>query len=995
MRKKVISLLVLTATASSTLWAQTKKPLDHTVYDGWKSVAERAITPNGKYLGYAVNPQEGDGELVVEAYDNPKYRKQVARGANLQFTEDNQHAIFRIRAPFQDTRQAKIKKKRPDEMPKDSLGILELGKDSIVRVGRVKTFKMPEKAGGWVAYHLEKPLPDTTKKKAVVIDSAKLQRDLLVKLADSIFRKAVDSVKGKATKELVEAAAEKAAKELIKRAMKDELVWDAEGDEPGGASASAGTELVLRRLSDHKTWSFKNVQDYQFDKKGNYLLFETAKNAKDSTSKGLLILVDLKTTKTDTIFRKCQDCNQFAFDENGTQLAFVAETDSSEKALQKFYRLWYWKFGADSAQVVAGREAVGVRAGYTVSENRQPQFSKDGKKLFFGLAPIQPAKDTTLVDFELARLDIWHYQDDYLQPQQLVQLSQELKRSYLAVYHPDQKKLVALADSLVENVQLVQEGNADWVLGTTTKGNRVEAQWTGRAKQSVFAVSTTDGSKKRIRENSLGNAVASPNGKFVWWYDPALRNYFSYELATDSIRNITKRITLPLYDTEFDMPDFPSQAGIVGWTADDARFLVRDEFDIWSVDPLGKTAPVNITQGWGRKNRTEMQYQPVDNEKRFLNLGDTILLTLFNRQNKFAGYARMIWPATSGMPELLSTGPYSYGSLIKAKQAERYLVQRANPAASELNRTEDLRRFTAITDVASQQKPYVWYTSELIRWKMLDGKMSEGLLYKPDNFDPKKKYPVIFYYYEKNADNLYRHIQPAPSASTVNIAYFTSNGYLVFDPNIYYKDGEPGGSAYNAVMSAVNFLARYPGVDTSRMGLQGQSWGGYQTAFLITRTNKFKAAGAGAPVANMTSAYGGIRWGTGLNRQFQYEKSQSRIGATLWQRQDLYLKNSPLFYADKITTPLLIMHNDADDAVPWYQGIEMFTALRRLNKPVWMLQYNNEAHNLRERKNRKDLSIRLSQFFDHYLKGDKPARWMKEGLPAVDKGRRWATEVVD
>lgn len=994
MRKKLLALLAWSIT-TTTLCAQTKKALNHSVYDGWKFVAERAITPNGKYIGYAVNPQEGDGELVIEAYDNPKYRKQIARGGNLQFTEDNQHAIFRVRAPFQDTRQAKIKKKRPDDMPKDSIGILELGKDSIVRVGRVKTFKMPEKAGGWLAYHLEKPLPDTTKKKPVVIDSAKLQRDLLVKLADSIFRKAVDSVKGKATKELVEAAAEKAAKELIKRATKDELFVDAEGDEPSGASASSGTELVLRRLSDHKTWSFKNVQDYQFDKKGNYLLFETARNTKDSTSRGLVILVDLKTTKADTIFRRCQDCSQFAFDENGTQLAFVAETDSSEKALQKFYRLWYWKFGADSVKAVVDRETDGVRSGLTVSENRAPQFSKDGRKLFFGLAPIQPAKDTTLVDFELARLDIWHYQDDYLQPQQLVQLQQELKRSYLAVYHPDQKKLVALADSSIENAQLVQEGNADWVLGTTTKGNRIEAQWTGRAKQSVFVISTTDGSKKRIRENSLGNAVASPNGKFVWWYDPVARHYFSYELSTDSVRNITKRITLPLYDTEFDMPDYPSQAGVVGWTADDARFLIRDEFDIWSVDPIGKTAPVNITQGWGRKNRTELMYQNLDNEKRFISLGDTMLLTLFNRQNKFAGFARVIWPATSGAPELLSSGPYSYSSLIKAKQAERYLIQRANPSASELNRTEDLRRFTAITDVAEQQRPYVWYTTELVRWKMLDGKMSEGILYKPDNFDPKKKYPVIFYYYEKNADNLYRHIQPAPSASTVNIAYFTSNGYLVFDPNIYYKYGEPGGSAYNAVMSAVNFLAKYPGVDTSRMGLQGQSWGGYQTAFLITRTNKFKAAGAGAPVANMTSAYGGIRWGSGLNRQFQYEKSQSRIGATLWQRQDLYIKNSPLFFADKVTTPLLIMHNDADDAVPWYQGIEMFTALRRLNKPVWMLQYNNEAHNLRERKNRKDLSIRLSQFFDHYLKGDKPARWMKEGLPAVDKGRRWATEIVD
>ena len=183
-----------------------------------------------------------------------------------------------------------------------------------------------------------------------------------------------------------------------------------------------------------------------------------------------------------------------------------------------------------------------------------------------------------------------------------------------------------------------------------------------------------------------------------------------------------------------------------------------------------------------------------------------------------------------------------------------------------------------------------------------------------------------------------------------------------------------------------------PWVDSTRMGLQGQSWGGYQVAYLVTKTNLFKAASAGAPVANMTSAYGGIRWGVGISREFQYEKTQTRIGATLWQRPDLYLKNSPLFSADKITTPLLIMHNDADGSVPWYQGIELFTALRRLGKKAWLLQYNGEDHNLVERKNRKDLSVRLGQFFDYYLKDKAPAIWIKEGVPATVKGKNWGLD---
>ena len=236
---------------------------------------------------------------------------------------------------------------------------------------------------------------------------------------------------------------------------------------------------------------------------------------------------------------------------------------------------------------------------------------------------------------------------------------------------------------------------------------------------------------------------------------------------------------------------------------------------------------------------------------------------------------------------------------------------------------------------------------------------------------------------------------PAPSASTFNFPYFVSNGYLIFVPDITYKKGEPGESAYNSVVSAAKFFAKKPWVDSTKMAIQGQSWGGYQVAYLVTRTNMFAAAEAGAPVANMTSAYGGIRWQTGLNRQFQYERSQSRIGYTLWQRPDLYIKNSPLFRADKVNTPLMITHNDADGAVPWYQGIEYFTALRRLGKKVWMLQYNGEDHNLVERRNRKDLSIRLGQYFDHFLKGAPAPRWLAEGVPATSKGIDWGVELEE
>ena len=246
---------------------------------------------------------------------------------------------------------------------------------------------------------------------------------------------------------------------------------------------------------------------------------------------------------------------------------------------------------------------------------------------------------------------------------------------------------------------------------------------------------------------------------------------------------------------------------------------------------------------------------------------------------------------------------------------------------------------------------------------------------------------MMVYFYERNSDGLHNYRTPAPSRSTINIPYFVSNDYLVFVPDIKYEIGLPGPSAFNCIIPGVQAVIAKGGVDVENMAIQGQSWGGYQVAYLITQTNMFKAAGAGAPVVNMTSAYGGIRWGTGMSRMFQYEQTQSRIGGTLWEKPLYYLENSPLFMMDRVQTPVLIMHNDEDGAVPWYQGIEMFMALKRLNKPAWLLQYNGEDHNLTQRKNAKDLSVRLSQFFDHYLKGAPAPLWMSEGLPAVEKGK--------
>lgn len=1020
-------LLYLTAGLLSCAVAEAqKKPLDHSVYDGWQSVAERNISNNGKYVVYTITPQEGDGNLVIQAADN-SYKKEVPRGYNATITEDSRFVIFKIRPFFKDTREARIKKKSPADMPKDTLAIIELGKDSVKKIPNIKSYKTPDKGTGlWMAYLQEKAPADNGSRTRTPEPDSLTRLNNMLRMADSLARIA-DSVRNKANEAKLKGLA------VLQTAPRPQAPRTEPGaggaptapaagaaGRPGaggaaggrggrggaggagsaGFSAAAdpveeGTELVLYNLYTGETKHYKLVSDYAFSKQGNVLLVKTTRKTGDSTSYAALTWVSLPDGKTDTVIRRFNDLKSIAFNDDATQVAFVAERDSVSKALQKFYKLYTYKPGTDSARLRVDRKTSGVPGGFSVSENSNLTYSKDGKKLFFGLAPIRRPKDTTLVDFETARLDVWHYNDDYLQPQQLVQLNAELRRSFMTVLNGDDDKVIKLGADDAENITLVDEGNADYVLATSTKGNRIESQWEGFSRQTGYIISTVDGSRKLIKDKKRGFFSISPKGKYVIWYDQPTRQYYTYTVADGSSRNITQKITVPLYDDEDDHPDDPPAFGTAGWLQNDDAVLINDRYDIWQVDPTGVKAPVNVTNGYGRKSKIVLRALRFDREERFIKSGDQLVLDAFYRGNKYNGYFTKKLDVP-GDPVLLSAGAYGTVNPVKAKDAEVYILGKMTPQESaNVYSTADFKNYTQLSSINPQQKDYNWLTAELVKWKMFDGKESEGLLYKPENFDPKKKYPVIFYFYEKDADGLYNYRAPAPSASTVNIPYFVSNGYLVFDPNISYKNGEPGESAYNSVVSAAKHLSKMPWVDSTKMAIQGQSWGGYQVAYLVTRTKIFAAAGAGAPVANMTSAYGGIRWSSGMNRQFQYEHTQSRIGATLWQKPDLYLKNSPLFKADKVTTPLLIMHNDADGAVPWYQGIEYFTALRRLNKKVWMLQYNGEDHNLVERRNRKDLSIRLGQFFDYYLKGAAPAKWITDGVPATLKGVDWGTEVSD
>jgi dipeptidyl aminopeptidase/acylaminoacyl peptidase len=713
---------------------------------------------------------------------------------------------------------------------------------------------------------------------------------------------------------------------------------------------------------------------------------------------------DIATSSTKLIFDRFNDAKGFAMDDAGTQVAFFAERDSTTKSLLKFYKSWYYKEGMDSAKMIAEKSTKGIRQGWTVSENSNINFSKSGNRLLFGTAPIIVPKDTSIPEIDRVNVDIWNYKDDYLQTQQLKNKDTDEKRSFTAIYDWKDNSVVQLGNEWNNPVYVTMEGDGKHFYGTSDSGFRQALQWQGYTVKKVYHINPESGGTTEVRSNFKGEVYPSYTGKYLLLYDDRSKQYSVYNADAKTSAIVSSKIPYALYDEDNDVPDDPATYGIVNWMEDDKAVLVYDKYDIWKIDPENKVPPVCITGGQGRKQKVQYRFVVTDKEQKFIKPGDVLWLQTFNVVTKDSGLAKLNL-ALAAPPVTVISGKGNVTNILKSKYSDMLAFTRgtfqsspdmysatASATGSSTLTQSDLRKLTSINP---QQASYLWGTAELFKWKAYTGKVTEGIIYKPENFDATKKYPMIVYFYERNSHTLNQYLAPAPTPSRLNIPFFVSRGYVVFVPDIWYTTGYPGKSAYDYIVSGTRAVIKQGFVDSTRLGMQGQSWGGYQAAYLITQTNLFAAAWAGAPVANMTSAYGGIRWESGVNRQMQYERQQSRIGANLWEKPQLYIQNSPLFYVPKVKTPLVIMSNDADGAVPWYQGIELFTALRRLNKPVWLLNYNGEAHNLVERKNRKDLSIREQQFFDWRLKGAKPAPWIEGGVPAIMKGKEWGLKIAE
>ena len=746
-----------------------------------------------------------------------------------------------------------------------------------------------------------------------------------------------------------------------------------------------GYHVVLVNLISKAQDTFKYVTNYTFAKKGKYFAYTTS--GEDKNMPSTVNVLGLDTSEKLKIYEKDKaKYYQLSLSESGENLAFLVDNDTTKTQIRPC-ELYHWKQNTEVAQKLLDNNSSPT--GYLVSQYGDTRFSKNESKLYFGLSKPPIIKDTTLIDEEIVNVEVWTYDEPRLYTVQEKQLEKDQKKSFTALINLNDNKLVRVGSMEYPSTTLTDEGNAEYALVSNDTPYKLESQWTAIHAKDYALVNTTTGQSKTVIKKLAGNVGLSPKGNYVFGYNLVDSTYFTYDIKKDLYKNLTKE--RPFYNELNDSPKHPNSYGYAGWTENDESFLIYDRYDIWSFNLKNNTSE-RLTRG--RENKTVYRYVKLDDEERFISSKKEWILKTFNEINKNSGYYNYNPKTKKG--NSLVDGPYLYSTPTKAKLTDDVIFTKQSftefPDIEFSNLS--FKSITKISNANPQQKNYNWGSIELVNWTSLDGKELTGMLVKPEGFDPNKKYPMIVNFYEKSSDRLHRHPTPIAGRSTINYSFYASRGYVIFNPDVYYRVGYPGESAFNCVIPGVTSLIEKGFIDKDNIGVQGHSWGGYQIAYLVTKTNIFKAAEAGAPVPNMISAYGGIRWETGFSRQFQYEHTQSRIGGTPWEYPARYIENSPIFNIDKINTPLLIMHNDKDGHVPWYQGIELFVSLRRLNKPSWFLNYNGEPHWPLKLQNRKDFNIRLAQFFDYYLKGEPKPRWMDKGVPAIEKGINQGYELM-
>jgi dipeptidyl aminopeptidase/acylaminoacyl peptidase len=758
-------------------------------------------------------------------------------------------------------------------------------------------------------------------------------------------------------------------------------------DDKKNSKLQAGTTLSVMNLEEEGIDTVPYVSAFAMDSVSQHLAYVVADTAALGNGIYSISLTNRSAPPSELYADSGTWAGTLSWNNQTGELAFLAGKTSKGKKEQT--DLYLWSPGEPEVSIALSDKEL--QEGWKIWHSNKMQWSKDGERLFLGTKPdseIQESeeekadslkslysKEDILAD---RTVDVWHWNDPYINPHQKKRWENEKNRTYTGVYYPAEDRFIQLADLEMPDIRISE--NRHRVLGSSSLPYAKRVTWDGRYSD-YYLVDLASGKRELVITAHQGRPSLSPYGKFLSWYEEG--DWYLMDASNLKARNLTAGLNVPFADEDWDYPEDTPGYGVADWLNASEALLVYDKYDIWQF-PLAGGDPFCLTEGKGRSEKLQFRIRKLDQEKSFLESGETLLLTAYHDLEKYTAFYSMK-AGKAGVSPLVEEAK-KYSVVAKALDADMLLYTRQSYTEFPDLWVTDLKfkKPRKLSDLNAQTRDIAWGDAELVEWSSLDGTPLQGILIKPGNYEPGKKYPVLVYYYRFFSNRLYDFNRVELSHRPC-FPFYASNGYAIFLPDIRFDIGNPGYSATKCLVPGVQEIIDMGVADPGAICLHGHSWSGYQTAFAITQTNIFTCAIAGAPVSNMTSAYSGIRWGSGLARQFQYEKSQSRIGGNLWEARDLYIENSPVFFADRIETPLLIMFGDEDDAVPWYQGIELYLAMRRLEKECHFLQYRNEPHHPKKYANKLDCTLKYKEYLDHYLKGEPAAEWITTGVPYKGK----------
>lgn len=898
LNQQLLAFLLALLICSQFSFGQTQKPLSLEDYAQWNSINNTELSPDGRYMTYAYNPNEGDATLHIRLVNGDTLRT-ITNGKKVAFSEDSKWLAFLV-----DPSKKEAEKLKKDKEPVLSdLQILNLDTNIVSDIKNVKAFSF-SKTAKFIAIH-----KNPTDKKA----------------------------------------------------------------------DHKGSDLLLKDLTGDKTINIGNVSDFAFNKDGT--LFSYIVDADDDNGNGMY-LIDLSNSRTWPLHTGAFTYKQMSWNKKGNKIAVLFGT--KDEGNTEFQNKIYWTINLAPGMTTAGMQATyapqddaDFPINKVISEHGSLTWNEAGTQLFHGIKEQQT--EIKKEDELKANVDVWHWKDERIQSRQIVESKRDQRSTFQSVLNIDSKKFIQLENEDMPTVDMSEKNT--WVVGSVDTLYRKNVNIPG-GFEDLYSINTTTGAKQLIAKKVYRYMGMSPNGE--WTLFSKEGEVMGYNFQKAKLSNLSARTGLNFSNVEYDVPVEKPTYGVAGWSKDGNTLILNHKYDLWTI-ALNSDATANLTQDLGNEGSIRFRLVQLDPEAKTFDLSKPLLLSAYGDKSKKSGYYEV---EVGNTPKVLRYEDKMIRGVSKAKHADKVIFTQQTFVDFPDYWISDIsfNKPKKITNANPQQSNYKWGKRVLIDYTDERGNNLQATLALPADYNPKKTYPMIVYFYEKMSQR--HHVYSMPTYDDrPHMSTYASNGYLVLMPDIVYDAGLPGSSALDDVTSAVKEVIKQGYADPARIGLQGHSWGGYQSSFIVTQTNMFATVVTGAPLTNLISMYGSVYARAGFMNGPLLEWSQGRMGVSPWENMELYVSQSPLHHAPNIKTPFLILHGTADGAVDWNQGLEFYSAARRLGKEVILLSYPDEPHHLGKEDNQKDFQIRMKQYFDHYLKDESAPLWMTNGVDHLDKKR--------